>query len=113
MPSLYHPASKTTVVTQLIMADSFLKRLKGLMFSRQLPTDTGLVIEPCQQIHTHFMRYPIDVMFVSKEWQVIHVERDIKPWRFTRFYKQSHYVIEVNADVASAVFPGHDLQVLD
>jgi len=83
------------------------------MFSRQLPTDTGLVIEPCQQIHTHFMRYPIDVMFVSKEWQVIHVERDIKPWRFTRFYKQSHYVIEVNADVASAVFPGHDLQVLD
>lgn len=79
------------------------------MFSRQLPTDTGLVIEPCQQIHTHFMRYPIDVMFVSKEWQVIHVERHIKPWRFTHFYKQSHYVIEVNADVASAVFPGHDL----
>lgn len=113
MSSLYHPASKSVVVSQLRKANSFLGRLKGLMFTRLLPDGTGLVIEPCQQIHTHFMRYPIDAIFVSKEWKVIHVERGFKPWRFSRFYKQSHYVIEVNAGVACAVFPGHDLQVID
>ena len=113
MSSLYHPASKTIVITQLIKADSFLKRLKGLMFSRELPIHAGLMIEPCQQIHTHFMFYPIDVIFVSKQWQVLHVERCIKPWSFSRYYKKSHYVIELNADVASAVNAGDYLQIID
>lgn len=105
-----HKATQTIIVSNLKRADNFFKRLKGLMFTSALPAGEGLVITPCQQIHTQFMNYAVDVMFVDAQHIVVHIERDMKPWRFSKFYKQAKYVLEVNAGAASMVSVGDTLQ---
>ena len=77
----------------------------------RLPAGEGLVINPCSSIHTHFMRFAIDVIYVSKENVVVGVDRELKPWRFGRFYKKVHYVIELPAGAAASCKPGDDIDI--
>jgi hypothetical protein len=55
---------------------------KGLMFVKSLPEGHGLLFRPAQGIHTHFMRFPIDVVFFDKEDRVTKVREAMPPWRF-------------------------------
>ena len=73
---------------------SLLARLIGLMLARPLPPGAGLVIVPCSSIHTQFMRFPIDVLYVNKEDVIVGIDRNLRPWRIGRFYKKVHYVVE-------------------
>ncbi len=109
--SILHEASQTILVRHLNRADNFLKRLKGLMFTSALPIGHGLMITPCQQIHTQFMQYAVDVMFVDADGKVIHIERAMRPWRFTKFFKAAKYVLEVNAGEAEKVNVGDQLTI--
>ena len=52
------------VVTRGRSADNFFTRFKGLMGAPCLAAGEGLLILPCNSIHTHFMRFPIDVLYV-------------------------------------------------
>lgn len=52
-------------------ADTFLKRLKGWMFRGEPREDEGLLLEPCNSIHTCFMRFSIDVLFLSDDNRVL------------------------------------------
>jgi hypothetical protein len=76
------------------MASSFFARTLGLMGRRSLPQSGALVLKPCNSIHTCFMRFPIDVVFVSAEGRVVGLERDIRPWRLTRIYWKAAYCVE-------------------
>jgi hypothetical protein len=60
----------------------------------------GLLILPCNSIHTHFMRFAIDVVYVSRALEVVHVDRAMAPWRFGRIHRGSHFVIELPAGAA-------------
>ncbi|WP_297965614.1 DUF192 domain-containing protein [uncultured Anaerovibrio sp.] len=62
------------------VADNFLRRFLGLMGRRELPPGTGLLITPCNSIHMMFMRFPIDVIFYDKDYQVVKTAADLKPW---------------------------------
>ncbi|MEZ4673543.1 MAG: DUF192 domain-containing protein [Caldilineaceae bacterium] len=57
----------TTVVEQGRVADNFLKKFRGLMGVRHLPQGDGLLIAGCNSVLTHFMRIPIDILYVDKE----------------------------------------------
>ncbi|MDP8566392.1 DUF192 domain-containing protein [Methylophilus aquaticus] len=104
-----HESTQSVLVTDLKRADSFFKRLIGLMFTRELAQSHGLLISPCQQIHTQFMHYAVDVMFLDANNKVLHIERAMKPWRFSKFHKQAKHVLEVNAGAASMVSAGDTL----
>ena len=106
-----HVESQTRFVKELKRADNFFKRLRGLMFTSSLPVGQGLMITPCQQIHTQFMHYAVDVLFVDEQHKVLHIERGMKPWRFSKFYKQAKYVLEVNAGEAAMVNTGDQLMI--
>lgn len=95
-----HLANKSgeLIVSKVRLADSFLTRLKGLMFSSRLDKDEGLLICQCKQVHTHFMRYPLDIVFLDSSLQVIEIVHELKPWRFSKFYKNAHYVLEMSAN---------------
>ena len=76
---------KTTgelVVARLEVADRFWSRLLGLQFRRSLPPDAGLLVKPCGSIHTCFLRFAIDAVFLDADGRVLAVRRNIKPWRF-------------------------------
>jgi len=68
------------------------------MFRSNLPTGTGLVIDPCSSIHTFWMRFPIDVLYVDREGMVLRADRAMRPWRFgPLFVRHGRYVIELPA----------------
>ena len=92
----------TSVVFNVHVADNFFTRFRGLMGTKSLTEGEGLVILPCNSIHTHFMRFPIDVLYVSRDLEVVHVDQDMAPWRFGRIHRKAHFVIELPAGTAAA-----------
>ena len=69
--------------------------MKGLLGKKELPTGDALWIKPCFSVHTFFMKFPIDVLFLNKQNQVIAVVSNITPNRMTRLYPQSFSVLEL------------------
>jgi len=64
------------------IASSFVARLRGLMLTASLAPGTGLLFPRTSSVHTHFMRYPIDVVFLDAEGRVVSIRRGLRPWRF-------------------------------
>jgi uncharacterized protein len=86
---------------QLKIAQGFIRRLIGLLGKSHLPVTEALQIAPCNAIHTCFMRFPIDVVFVDQYGSVCEVVTHLQPWRFAA-NKQAHSVIEMAAGQVSA-----------
>jgi uncharacterized membrane protein (UPF0127 family) len=62
-------------------ADGWLARLRGLIGTRDWPRNRALRIRPCNAVHTCFMRYPIDVVFVDRRGCIVKVVGGLRPWR--------------------------------
>jgi uncharacterized membrane protein (UPF0127 family) len=92
----------TTIVSRGRVADSYFPRLRGLMGAAPLAPGEGLLIVPCNSVHTQFMRFPIDVLYVSRDLQVVHVDAAMPPWRFGRIHRPAHFVVELPAGTATA-----------
>jgi uncharacterized membrane protein (UPF0127 family) len=78
-------------------ADSFRSRLVGLLGRERLGDDEGLWIEPCDSVHTFFMRFPIDVAFVDGEGVVVKRVDRLRPWRATRLHSRARACVELAA----------------
>ena len=65
---------------EVLIADSFFSRLAGLMFRKPLPAATGLLLAPCNSVHMCFMRFAIDVVYVDKEYTILKVVKNLRPW---------------------------------
>lgn len=63
------------------VARTFFQRLRGLIGRRSLPPGEGMLILKCNAIHTFFMSFPIDAVFLDASDRVVKVVRGIKPWR--------------------------------
>lgn len=100
-----------SLVTAGRVADGFWSRLRGLMGAAGLAEGDGLLIIPCNSIHTHFMRFPIDVLYVSRELHVVHVDRAMPPWRFGCIHRSSRFVVELPAGAADGTEVGDMLAV--
>ena len=61
-------------------ADTFFKRLRGLIGRKNLSQGRGLMIIPCNSIHMLFMKFPIDAVFVDKNFVIKKIARNLKPW---------------------------------
>jgi uncharacterized protein len=96
MPEKIVVASSGRIVAHdLRWARSFAERSKGLIGGPPLAEGQALVIEPGIQVHTFRMGFPIDVVFVGRDWRVRHVVRGMKRRRMTKFVLGSRYVIEL------------------
>ncbi len=88
--------TKDTVLGERIrVAETSLSRIVGLLRDRCLEPGAGLLIFPSQAIHTVAMRFPIDVIFVDRQWRVVHVRPDMVPFRMTGVYWKARCVIEL------------------
>ncbi len=79
---------------QVLLADQMFDRLLGLMFSNVSKGKAGLLLDPCNSIHTFFMRYPIDVLFLDGNDKIVKIIRKMKPWRLSLIYFKAHKVLE-------------------
>ncbi|MEH7436345.1 DUF192 domain-containing protein [Neobacillus drentensis] len=85
------------LANNLSTADTFFKRLKGLMFSKSLPAGHGLLIQPCQSIHTFFMNYSIDVLYLSEDFEIVGLDETVKPATVGKYHKRAKLVLELPA----------------
>ena len=67
------------------------------MFRRHLQPGTGMWIAPCSGIHTFFMRFAIDAVFVDRRLQIVRVLPGLRPWRLVPVVLGAHSVIELPA----------------
>lgn len=88
------------LVERLLMADHFWQRFAGLMGKLELARREGLLIVPCKAVHTMFMLFPIDVLFLSRDFTVVRIIENLRPWRATATVINSYQVLELNAGFA-------------
>lgn len=76
-------------------AKKTIDRMIGLMFKEPMKDHDGLLIKPCNSIHTFFMKYSLDVVFLSKKLEVVAIYKNIKPWRMTRIIFKASQCLEM------------------
>ncbi|MEI6042947.1 MAG: DUF192 domain-containing protein [Chloroflexota bacterium] len=84
-----------TLMTHGRIADTFWARGVGLLNRKSLGEGEGLIIIPNNSVHCFFMRFTIDVVFVSKEQRIVYLYPRMKPWRVSKIVGKAHYVIEL------------------
>lgn len=81
-PALILNLTKERVVCERgFVANRALPRMRGLLGRSHLPEGEGLLLEPAYAIHTAFMRFPIDVVFLDSHMRVMKVVDSLPPWR--------------------------------
>jgi uncharacterized membrane protein (UPF0127 family) len=91
---LFNVTKKSIISDRCRFANSVLKRMVGLLNRRSLAQGEGLLLDRCYGIHTFFMRFPIDVLFLDKELRVIRAVPALPPFR-TSVVKHAVYVLEL------------------
>ena len=79
------------------VASNFIKRLQGLIGVSALNQGEALLLYPCNCIHTFFMKFPIDVLFINKDAAILHTFENMKPFRFSPIIRASYMVVELPA----------------
>lgn len=79
--SVVQAESGVVVASRVAVADSFARRLRGLLGRPPMEQEEGLLLLDCESIHTAGMRYPIDVAFLDADRQVVRSISALRPWR--------------------------------
>jgi uncharacterized protein len=88
------------VCDSCLVADSPLLRLRGLLGRPPLNVGEGLLLRPSGSIHTCFMGFAIDAVFLDRDSRVLHIAREVKPWR-TAAARRARSVLELRAGEAA------------
>jgi uncharacterized protein len=83
------------------IADTSSKRRTGLLKHNALAPGEGLWILPCESVHTFFMKFPIDLVYLDKKRTVRKVRHAVRPWRMSACFS-AHSIIELPAGAARA-----------
>jgi hypothetical protein len=86
----------TVLATSLEVADSGPKRNKGLLGRKQLAHGEGLWIIPCESVHTFFMQFPIDLVYLDRNHRIKKIRNSVPAWRLSACLS-AHSIIELPA----------------
>lgn len=87
---------ESVVCERAAIADRALTRMQGLLGRHSLPSGEGLLLRPAPSIHTAFMRFPIDVVFLDADLRVVKLVQRLAPWR-TASARRAKAVLELPA----------------
>ncbi|NLZ27935.1 MAG: DUF192 domain-containing protein [Firmicutes bacterium] len=110
MPSLFLERDGTRLA-KIIPARTFFQRLRGLMFTKELPAGKALMITPCRGIHTFFMRYPVDILFLDRNFKVVETCPALKPNRLSPIIKEARHVLEFPSGTMARLGLGPGVQL--
>src|SRR5271169_1852221 len=94
---VYNKTRETFVATEAVVADNYVRRLVGLLGKTQrwARLGTGLWIVPSCGVHTIGMLFPIDLIFLNKSKEVVHLEEYVRPFRISRVSLKASSVLEL------------------
>lgn len=91
---LWNGLSKEPLVENLLVTENSWERMKGLLATESLASQSALLISPCNSVHMFFMKYSIDVVYLDKYHKIKKIISDLKPWKMS-FCLGSQCVIEL------------------
>jgi uncharacterized membrane protein (UPF0127 family) len=92
---VFNQTRNLPLITQGRLANTFWLRLRGLLGAAPLQKGEGLILVGEKSIHTLFMKFPIDVVYVDQNYTVIRTDANMVPYRLGPFIRQSAYVLEM------------------
>ena len=106
--ALVNTRTGQVLATSVEVARTRARRRRGLLGRESLDESCAFVLSPCCAIHTAFMRFAIDVVFVDKTGSIVSIVRELPPWKLA-VRPRARAVIEL----ASGALRAHDIQVGD
>jgi len=100
--------SSKTLFTDVWLAKNYWQRLRGLLGRPKLSETQGLMLQPCNQVHTMGMAYAIDAIFLDEKGVIVNLIHSLKPLRQARG-RGATYTLEV----ASGMAKKHHLNIGD
>ncbi len=100
-----------TILENVYLADSYISRLKGLMGRSKIDFNEGLLIRPCNSIHTFFMKFNLDIVFIDENFKVIDIYFDLAPWKISKIYKDAKFVIEAKSGSFTKLKKGDQIKI--
>ena len=93
----FNQSRQVYLAKALAVANTHWTRLRGLLGASagDFRNGCGLWIVPCRGVHTLAMRFPIDVVYLDRDRTVIHIERELQPWRFAPVRMKAASVLEL------------------
>jgi uncharacterized protein len=106
-------ADGAVVCERCLVAATPLRRIRGLLGRKDLPPGEGLLLRPASSIHTLFMRFPIDAVFLDRDLIVRKITTELKPWRFA--FGRSRAILELAAGECArrGIAPGERLSSVE
>ena len=95
---ILHTQTQEILFPYVFIPKNYFHRVFGLMGRKALDKGCALMITHCGSIHTHFMRFAIDAIFVDKYLKIQSIYKNIKPWSFVFAGPSSYSVIEFTSD---------------
>jgi hypothetical protein len=94
---MYHRATGQCVAERVALANTALKRLRGLLGRRGLAPNEALWLRPCNGIHTLGMLFAIDAIFLDQDLRIIRLVENLRPFRLTLPHPRARSVLEMAA----------------
>jgi uncharacterized membrane protein (UPF0127 family) len=88
---------QVTLGTHVRVANSSIERGVGLLKDTELAEGHGLWIIPCNSIHSFWMKFAFDAIFLDRYLKVVHLVREMKPWRISKIKFEANSVLELPA----------------
>ena len=89
-----NPTRNTILATCLEQAGTGAKRSKGLLGRKGLPPGGGLWIVPCESVHTFWMQFPIDLVYIDRKKRIKKLRSNVPPWRLSACLS-AHSILEL------------------
>lgn len=89
------------------IADSYFKRLRGLLGKKQLQPGEGLLLTKVSSVHCFFMKFPIDVVYLTADMVVTGVET-LPPWRVGKWIRGTAHTLEIEEGKAQSLIKKGD-----
>ncbi|KNZ41687.1 hypothetical protein AKG39_10615 [Acetobacterium bakii] len=80
---------------EIRIADHFFQRLVGLLKDKTLSPNQGLLLNRCRQVHTIGMKFPIDVIFLSEDGEVLLIQNDMRSGQISPTVKGAFWCLEL------------------
>lgn len=89
------------IADNVMVADSYFKRLRGLLGKKQLASGEGLLLTKCSSVHCFFMKFTIDVVYLSADMVVQDMET-LLPWQVGKWIRGTVHTLELEEGIAES-----------
>lgn len=92
-----NPGRATSLGEAIQVADTAALRVKGLLGRECLEDGQGLLFRGCSSLHTFFMQFPIDIVFLDRKQKVLKVASSVRPFKLVAAPFRAYYALELPA----------------